>query len=166
MGVCSKKSASAVLASGAVAVLDRNKNGGLGERGDLTFTKIIDCIGGQEVEMMCRQALGTSGHLISIVRPGMGPFGDEGRGAVSSLSAFSGTAARSVKSLFSQLKYSLATLPLVGQMNILAEMVREEVKPVIDCEVEMGDDTKVRDAVERVVQHKTVGIVLINSQIE
>merc|ERR1711892_1083476 len=147
VAVCSKKSAPAVFASGAVAVLDRNKNGGLGEKGELTFTKIIDCVGGEEVERMCRETLGTQGHLISIVRPGMGAFGDDSRGAVSSLSAFSGTASRTVKSLFSQMKYSLATLPMLGQRNILAEMVREEVKPVIDCEVEMVDDTIIRDAV-------------------
>merc|ERR1711892_126046 len=165
VGVCSKKSAAAVLASGAVAILDRNKKGGLGERGDLTFNKVIDCIGGQEVEDMCRQTLGSAGHLISIVRPGVGAFGDESSGVVNSLTAFTGTAARSVKSLFSKLKYSLVTLPMLGQRNILAEMIREGVKPVIDCEVDMVDDTKVKDAIERVVQHKNLGrVILVNNE--
>ena len=171
VGTCSKKSAASVLARGAVAVLDRNRNGGLGERGDLTFTKIIDCVGGHQVEMMCREVLGRSGHLISLVRPGVGPFGDESRGVVTSLAAFSGTATRSVRSLFSQMKYSLVTLPMIpmmpmmGQKNLLEEVMREEIKPVIDCEVEMDDETKVRNAIDRVVQHKTSGrVVFVNNQ--
>lgn len=44
VGVASKESAASVLKCGAVGVLDRTKNGGLGERGDLSFNKIIDCI--------------------------------------------------------------------------------------------------------------------------
>lgn len=167
VGTCSKKSAPSVLAKGAVAVLDRNRNGGLGERGNLTFTKIIDCVGGHQVEMMCREVLGSSGHLISLVRPGVGPFGDESHGVATSLAAFSGTATRSVRSLFSKIKYSLVTLPIMGQKNLLEEVMREEIKPVIDCEVVMDDETKVRDAIDRVVQHKTLGrVVFVNNEEE
>ena len=50
VGVSSSSSAAPVLANGAVAVLDRHVDGGLGRKGDIELDIVLDCIGGQDIE--------------------------------------------------------------------------------------------------------------------
>ena len=106
VGVSSSSSAAAVLANGAVAVLDRHVDGGLGRKGDLQLDIVIDCVGGQEIEDSARKALGSRGHFITIVGPGEGTFADDG---VKMLGHMANIASRSFKSMFSNTKYTLAT---------------------------------------------------------
>jgi len=114
---------------------------------------------------MCREVLGASGHLITLVMPGGGMFGDQNVGPTSNLSAFSGVTARSVKSIFSKVKYSVVIFPIMGQVNTMQEFLSEEVTPMIDSEVDMLDEEAVREAVERVALHRNSGrVVLVNKE--
>ena len=133
VGVSSSSSAPAVLSAGAVAVLDRNK-GGLEAKGDLSFEVIIDCVGGQAVEDSARKAMEGTGHFITIVGGGDNTFTE---GAKNQLAHAGRAVSKSFKSIFSSFKYTLATPPMTGGVKVLKQLVKENVRCVVDSEVEM-----------------------------
>ena len=103
---------------------------------------------------------------------GPGDFGDVGdfrnvglaQSAKHQLAYGMKIASRSFKSMFSGTKYTLATLPLSGKVNILNQLLAENVKSVIDSEVEMFKEEALISAVEKVNSHKTRGrLVLVSS---
>ena len=157
IGVSSSSSAPTVLANGAVAVLDRHFDGGLGRLEDVDLDIVIDCVGSQEIEDTARKALGSKGHFVTIAGPGDATFGE---GAVDGMKIFGHMAAsmgRSLKSVFSNVKYTLAAMPVTGGVRILQKLLEENVKSVIDSEVDMFDEAAVLAAVEKVNSHKTKG---------
>ena len=159
VGVSSSSSAPAVLSAGAVAVLDRNK-GGLEAKGDLSFEVIIDCVGGQAVEDSARKAMGGTGHFITIVGGGDNTFTE---GAKNQLAHAGRAVSKSFKSIFSSFKYTLATPPMTGGVKVLKQLVKENVKCVVDSEVEMFNVEALIAAVDKVNAHKTKGrLVLTN----
>ena len=133
VGVSSSSSAPVVLSAGAVAVLDRNK-GGLDAKGELRFDVVIDCVGGREVEESARRAMGGSGHFVTIVGGGDNPFAE---GAKNQLAHTGQTVSKSLKSIFSSFKYTAATVPMTGGVKVLKQLVKENVKCVVDSEVQM-----------------------------
>merc|ERR1711915_312016 len=74
IGVCSALSAPAVISNGALAVLDRNQGGINSLPSGLNIEVVIDCVGGQEIEDMSREALGNKGHFVTVAGPGEGAF--------------------------------------------------------------------------------------------
>ena len=161
VGVSSASSAPAVISNGAVGVLDRNR-GGLESRGDLQLEVIIDCVGGQEIEDAARKALNNKGHFVTIMGPGTASFGDGGDGAKEQLSQGMKIASRSFKSMFSSTKYTQAAMPITGATSVLEQLLNENVKSVVDSEVEMFDSEALLAAVNKVNSHKTKGrLVLI-----
>jgi len=157
LGVSSSTSASAVLANGAVAVLDRHIEGGLGSKGDIQLDIVIDCVGGQVIEDTARKALGSKGHFITILGPGVGNFGDGGDGVKGQLGHGAKIASRSFKSMFSSTKYTLASMPMTGGVKILQDLMQENLKSVVDSEVDMFDEDAMRKAVDKVNNHKNKG---------
>ena len=159
VGVSSSSSAPAVLSAGAVAVLDRNK-GGLEAKGDLSFEVIIDCVGGQAVEDSARKAMEGTGHFITIVGGGDNTFTE---GAKNQLAHAGRAVSKSFKSIFSSFKYTLATPPMTGGVKVLKQLVKENVRCVVDSEVEMFNVEALIAAVDKVNAHKTKGrLVLTN----
>ena len=159
VGVSSSSSAPAVLSAGAVAVLDRNK-GGLEAKGDLSFEVIIDCVGGQAVEDSARKAMEGTGHFITIVGGGDNTFTE---GAKNQLAHAGRAVSKSFKSIFSSFKYTLATPPMTGGVKVLKQLVKENVRCVVDSEVEMFNVEELIAAVDKVNAHKTKGrLVLTN----
>ena len=157
VGVSSSSSAAAVLANGAVAVLDRHVDGGLGRKGDLQLDIVIDCVGGQEIEDSARKALGSRGHFITIVGPGEGSFAEGGVGVKGQLGHMANIASRSFKSMFSNTKYTVASMPFSGGVKILQDLMKENIKSVIDSEVDMFHEDSVHKAVDKVNNHKNKG---------
>eukprot|EP00090_Calanus_glacialis_P000393 TRINITY_DN10238_c0_g1_i4.p1 TRINITY_DN10238_c0_g1~~TRINITY_DN10238_c0_g1_i4.p1 ORF type:complete len:386 (+),score=113.82 TRINITY_DN10238_c0_g1_i4:53-1210(+) len=157
VGVSSSSSAAPVLANGAVAVLDRHVDGGLGRKGDMQLDIVIDCIGGQEIEDSARKALGSRGHFITVVGPGETSFAEGMVGVAGHLGHAASLAGRAFKSMFSNTKYTLATMPLSGGVKILQDLMNENLKSVIDSEVDMFNEDSVHKAVEKVNNHKNKG---------
>jgi len=157
VGVSSASSAAPVLANGAVAVLDRHVDGGLARKGDMQFDIVIDCIGGQEIEDSARKALGSRGHFITVVGPGENNFAEGMVGVGGHLGHAVSIAARTFKSMFCNSKYTLATMPLSGKAEILEDLMKENLKSVIDSEVEMFNEDSVHKAVDKVNNHKNKG---------
>jgi len=153
VGVSSSSSSATVLANGAVAVLDRHVDGGLNRKGDIQLDIVIDCVGGQDVEDSARKALGNKGHFITIVGPGEGSFADGGV----TVKHMAGIAGRSFKSMFSGMKYTMASMPLMNRVKILQDLLKENIKSVIDSEVDMFNEDSVHKAVEKVNNHKNKG---------
>ena len=161
IGVSSASSAPTVLSSGALAVLDRTR-GGLEARNDLGFDVIIDCVGGQEVEDIARKAMEGKGHFVTVVGPGdNNTFADVG---TNQLTHGFKIASRSFKSLFTGTKYTLASMPLTGKTSILKQLMEENIKSVLDSEVEMFNEMALIAAVNKVNSHKTRGrlVLIIN----
>merc|ERR1711971_457324 len=159
VGVCSSSSAPVVLSAGAAAVLDRNK-GGLDAKGELSFEVVIDCVGGQAVEDTARRAMEGSGHFVTIVGGGDDTFTE---GAENQLAHAGRTMLRSFKSIFSKFKYSLGSPPMTGGVKVLKQLVKENVKCVVDSEVEMFNVEALLAAIDKVNAHKTKGrLVLTN----
>ena len=159
VGVSSSSSAPVVLSAGAVAVLDRHK-GGLDAKGDLKFEVVIDCVGGKAVEESARRAMEGSGHFVTIVGGGDNAFGE---GAKNQLAHTGQTLSKSLKSIFSSFKYTVATVPMTGGVKVLKQLVKENIECVIDSEVEMFNMEALLAAVDKVNAHKTKGrLVLIN----
>ena len=159
VGVSSGSSAPVVLGAGAAAVLDRNK-GGLEAKGDLSFDVVVDCVGGQAVENSARKAMNGSGHFVTIVGGGDNTFTE---GAKNQLAHAGRTMSKSFKSIFSSFKYTLATPPMTGGVKVLEQLVKENVKCVVDSEVEMFNLEALLAAVDKVNAHKTKGrLVLTN----
>ena len=143
--------------------VDRNK-GGLEANTDLVFDVIIDCVGGQEVEDSARKALNGKGHFVTIVGPGESSFGDVGfgKGAKYQMAHALNIASRSLKSVFSSTKYTLASMPFTGGPLVLKQLLAENIKSVLDSEVEMFNQEALIAAVTKVNSHKTRGrLVLI-----
>ena len=165
LGVCSAPSAPAVIANGAVAVLDR-KAGGLASRpADLKLEVVIDCVGGQEVEDAAREALGNRGHFVTIMGPGAGSFGDGDDGARGQMVQGAKIASRSLKGLFSSMKYTQAAMPVSDspRVKILEQLMNENIKSVVDSEVDMFDEEAMLAAVEKVNSHKTRGRLIFTN---
>ena len=99
IGVCSALSAPAVISNGALAVLDRNQGGISSIPSGLNLEVVIDCVGGQEIEDMSREALGNKGHFVTVAGPGEGAFGPGIDGASGLLSHMFGAACRNIKVL-------------------------------------------------------------------
>jgi len=160
VGVSSSSSSAAVLANGAVAVLDRHVDGGLGSKGDIQLDIVIDCVGGQEIEDCARKALGSKGNFITIVGPGEGSFAEGAFGTnklAPQLKHFANISSRSFKSMFSSTKYTLASMPLSGGVKILEDLMKENIKSVVDSEVDMFHEDSVHKAVDKVNNHKNKG---------
>ena len=165
MGVCSASSAATVISSGALAVLDRNTGGVTAKPGNINPEIIIDCVGGQEIEDAARQALGNKGHFVTIMGPGVGAFGDGEDGAKKQMVQGMKIASRSLKGMFSSMKYTQAAMPITGGPKIIEQLLNENIKSVVDSEVEMFDEEAMIAAVEKVNSHKTKGrLVLVNTQ--
>ena len=162
VGVCSARSAPAVLSNGAVAVLDRNSGGLQARPSDLNLEAVFDCVGGQQIEDAAREALGNKGHFITISGPGES-FGEQGIDSVSGMcSHMMGAACRTLKSKFSGTKYSLAAMPVSGGSGHIQQHLEDNLKSVIDSEVEMFDRDALTAAIEKVNSHRTRGrLVLI-----
>ena len=161
VGVSSGSSAPTVLSNGALAVLDRTK-GGLDAKKDLGFDVVIDCVGGNQVEDSARKAMEGRGHFVTVVGPGDdNTFADVGTNQFSH--GFK-IASKSFKSLFKGTKYSLGTMPLSGKSNILKQLMEENIKSVVDSEVEMFNEEALIAAVNKVNSHKTRGrlVLVIN----
>ena len=161
VGVSSASSAPTVLSNGALAVLDRTQ-GGLEAKKDLGFDVIIDCVGGQEVEDAARKAMEGRGRFVTVVGPGdNNTFADIGTNQITHGLKI---ASRSFKSLFIGTKYTLASMPLTGKTNILKQLMKENIKSVLDSEVEMFNEEALIAAVNKVNSHKTRGrlVLVIN----
>ena len=156
VGVSSAGSASTVLTNGAVAVLDRHVDGGLGSKGDMELDIVIDCVGGSDIEESARKALGSKGHFLTILGPG-GNFGDGGDGVRGQLGHGAGIASRSLMSMFSSIKYTLATMPLTGGGKILEQLMKENLKSIIDSEVDLFNEVEMHNAIDKVNKHKNRG---------
>ena len=162
VGVSSSSSAPAVLSAGAAAVLDRNK-GGLDAKGDLSFEVVIDCVGGRVVEDSARKAMEGRGHFVTIVGSVGGGDNTFAEGSKNQLVHAGAMMSKSLKSIFSSFKYSLGTPPMTGGVKVLKQLVEENVKCVVDSEVEMFNVEALLAAVDKVNAHKTKGrLVLIN----
>ena len=112
------------------------------------------------MEESARAAMGGRGHFVTIVGGGDGAFAE---GATNQLAHAGRTAFKSVKSIFSKFKYTLATVPLTGGVEVLKQLLEEKVKCVVDSEVEIFDLEALRAAVDKVNAHKTKGrLVLVN----
>ena len=74
-----------------------------------------------------------------------------------------GIAARGFKSMFSSTKYTVASMPFIGGVKILQDLMKENLKSVIDSEVDMFDEDSVHKAVENVKNHKNKGRVVFVS---
>ena len=71
-------------------------------------------------------------------------------------------ASRSLMSMFSSTKYTQAAMPITGATSVLEQLLNENVKSVVDSEVEMFDSEALLAAVNKVNNHKTKGrLVLI-----
>lgn len=163
VGICSGKNAESVLRNGAKVVLDRTK-GGLELKGDMKIVVVIDAVGGQEMEDMGRKALGSKGHFVTILGPGAGVLGDGTDGAAANIAHGLSIGSRSMKSLFSSVKYTLASMPMNG-VDVLGNLVEEGVRAILDSEVDMMDEQAVKDAVEKVREHKARGrVVFVNNE--
>ena len=159
VGVSSSSSAPAVLSAGAKAVLDRNK-GGLDAKGNLSFEVVIDCVGGKAVEDSARKAMEGNGHFVTIVGGGDNTFAE---GSKNQLTHAGRTMTKSFKSIFSSFKYTLASVPMTGGVKVLKQLLKENVKCVVDSEVEMFNVEALHAAVDKVNAHKTKGrLVLTN----
>ena len=165
VGISSASSAPAVISNGALGVLDRNR-GGLEAKGDLQLEVIIDCVGGQEIEDAARKALDNKGHFVTIMGPGTGCFGDGGDGAKEQLAQGMKIASRSFKSMFSSTKYTQAAMPITGTTNILEQLFNENIKSVVDSEVEMFNTEALLAAVNKVNSHKTKGRLVLTTDTE
>ena len=162
VGVSSSSSAPAVISAGAAAVLDRNK-GGLDAKGDLSFEVVIDCVGGQAVEDTARKAMNGKGNFVTIVGSVGGGDNTFAEGSTNQLAHACSTMSRSFTSIFSSFKYSLGTPPITGGVKVLKQLVAENVKCVVDSEVEMFNLEALIAAVDKVNAHKTKGrLVLTN----
>ena len=124
-------------------MLDRHIDGGLGRKGDIQLDIIIDCVGGQDIEDSARKALGSRGKFITIVGPGEDSFAEDLLGVKGHLGHMASIASRSFKSMFSSMKYTLASMPLSGGIKILQGLVAENIKSVIDSEVDMFNEDSV-----------------------
>ncbi|XP_023332159.1 uncharacterized protein LOC111704235 [Eurytemora carolleeae] len=160
VGVCSAGNGEAVLRNGAVGVLDRNK-GGLKLKGEMKLDIVIDAVGGQVAEDSGREALEGSGHFITVVGPT--EFGEGTDGGMKNIGNGMSITSRKMKSMFSSVKYSLASMPLYVR-DILEKLVEEGVSVILDSEVELLNEEAVKTAIDKVRLHKTRGrLVLVNN---
>ena len=155
LGVCSAPSAPAVISNGAVAVLDRNRGGLAAAPPGLQLEVVIDCVGGQEVEAVARKALGHRGHFVTVVGPDT--FGDDIDKASGLMAHMASIAIRTLKGKFSGSKYSLPAMPLSGGARIMEQHLRENLKSVVDSEVDLFNQEAMVVAVDKVNSHKTRG---------
>ena len=159
LGVCSAPSAPAVISNGAVAVLDRNRGGLAATPHGLQLEVVIDCVGGQEVEAAARQALGQRGHFVTVVGPDT--FGDDIDKASGLMAHMASIAIRTLKGKFSGSKYSLPAMPLSGGARIMEQHLRENLKSVVDSEVDLFNQEAMVAAVDKVNSHKTRGRLIL-----
>ena len=155
LGVCSAPSAPAVISNGAVAVLDRNRGGLTAAPPGLQLEVVIDCVGGKEVEAAARKALGHRGHFVTVVGPDT--FGDDIDKASGLMAHMASIAIRTLKGKFSGSKYSLPAMPLSGGARIMEQHLRENLKSVVDSEVDLFNQEAMVAAVDKVNSHKTRG---------
>ena len=102
------------------------------------------------------------GHFVTVTGPGdNNTFADVG---TNQLTHGFKIASRSFKSLFTGTKYTLASMPLTGKTNILKQLMKENIKSVLDSEVEMFNEDALIAAVNKVNSHKTRGrlVLIIN----
>ena len=59
--------------------------------------------------------------------------------------------------MFSSMKYTQAAMPITGQTKILEQLINENIKSVVDSEVDMLNQDAMIAAVEKVNNHKTKG---------
>ena len=93
---------------------------------------------------------------LTILGPG-GNFGDGGDGVRGQLGHGAGIASRSLMSMFSSIKYTLATMPLTGGGKILEQLMKENVKSIIDSEVDLFNEVEMHNAIDKVNKHKNRG---------
>ena len=118
---------------------------------------LADC---QAVEESAMKAMRGRGLFVTIVGGGDGAFAE---GATNQLAHAGRTVSKSFKSIFSKFKYTLATVPLTGGVEVLKQLLEEKVKCVVDSEVEIFDQEALRAAVDKVNAHRTKGrLVLVN----
>ena len=159
LGVCSAPSAPAVISNGAVAVLDRNRGGLAAAPPGLQLEVVIDCVGGKEVEAAARKALGHRGHFVTVVGPDT--FGDDIDKASGLMAHMASIAIRTLKGKFSGSKYSLPAMPLSGGARIMEQHLRENLKSVVDSEVDLFNQEAMVVAVDKVNSHKTRGRLIL-----
>ena len=159
LGVCSAPSAPTVISNGAVAVLDRNRGGLAAAPPGLQLEVVIDCVGGREVEAAARKALGHRGHFVTVVGPDT--FGDEIDSASGLMAHMASIAIRTLKGKFSGSKYSLPAMPLSGGARIIEQHLRENLKSVVDSEVDLFNQEAMIAAVDKVNSHKTRGRLIL-----
>ena len=159
LGVCSAPSAPTVISNGAVAVLDRNRGGLAAAPPGLQLEVVIDCVGGREVEAAARRALGHRGHFVTVVGPDT--FGDEIDSASGLMAHMASIAIRTLKGKFSGSKYSLPAMPLSGGARIIEQHLRENLKSVVDSEVDLFNQEAMIAAVDKVNSHKTRGRLIL-----
>ena len=159
LGVCSAPSAPAVISNGAVAVLDRNRGGLAAAPPGLQLEVVIDCVGGKEVEAAARKALGHRGHFVTVVGPDT--FGDDIDKASGLMAHMASIAIRTLKGKFSGSKYSLPAMPLSGGARIMEQHLRENLKSVVDSEVDLFNQEAMVAAVDKVNSHKTRGRLIL-----
>ena len=105
-------------------------------------------------------AMGGRGHFVTVIGGVDGAFAE---GATNQLAHAGRTATKSFKSIFSKFKYTLATVPLTGGVEVLKQLLEEKVKCVVDSKVEIFDLEALLAAVDKVNAHKTKGrLVLVN----
>ena len=159
LGVCSAPSAPTVISNGAVAVLDRNRGGLAAAPPGLQLEVVIDCVGGREVEAAARKALGHRGHFVTVVGPDT--FGDEIDSASGLMAHMASIAIRTLKGKFSGSKYSLPAMPLSGGARIIEQHLRENLKSVVDSEVDLFNQEAMIAAMDKVNSHKTRGRLIL-----
>ena len=159
LGVCSAPSAPTVISNGALAVLDRNRGGLAAAPPGLQLEVVIDCVGGREVEAAARRALGHRGHFVTVVGPDT--FGDEIDSASGLMAHMASIAIRTLKGKFSGSKYSLPAMPLSGGARIIEQHLRENLKSVVDSEVDLFNQEAMIAAVDKVNSHKTRGRLIL-----
>lgn len=167
VGECPASIASTVLSNGALAVLDKTQGGLTSRPPDLSLDVIIDCVGSQNIEAMALMVMPHRGHFVTIMGPGTGAFGEVGdraKALVDQGKKIARRARRPFKAMLTKYKYTQVAMPITEDPRIIEQMMKENLKSVVDSEVSMLDAEAMITAVEKVNNHKTIGrLVLVNN---
>ena len=88
-------------------------------------------------------------------------FGDEIDSASGLMAHMASIAIRTLKGKFSGSKYSLPAMPLSGGARIIEQHLRENLKSVVDSEVDLFNQEAMIAAVDKVNSHKTRGRLIL-----
>ena len=163
-GICSLAHAERAYRLGCSLVLDYHGepwDRQLEARGDAPVDRVLDVVGGRDIEEAARRVLGDSGVFVTVVGPERF-IGDHSLGWAGVLSALAHIGYRTVSSRIRGPRYVL-TGPSPGGGKALAEvaaMAADGVLPPIDSTVPFELDA-MRQALRRAASHQNNGRIVI-----